>query len=70
MDYFEIRYEHLSNTKKYFYKTEGHGLRYEILEFVRLIDSHLTESYKYTVDEMKAITEIMEAFDKKQVKNI
>ena len=36
-DYFEIRHEDLTKTRKYFWGYEGEGLRYEILEFVRRI---------------------------------
>lgn len=36
-DYFEIRYEDLTNTRKQFWGYAGEGLRYELLEFVRRI---------------------------------
>lgn len=36
-DYFELRFEDLNKTKKYFAPFEGEGLRYEIFEFVRAI---------------------------------
>lgn len=69
-EYFEIRYEDLRNTKKYFYKFEGEGLRYELLEFVKLINSGSLEGYKYTKDEMLAVTSIIEEFDNGNVKHI
>lgn len=37
-DYFELRFEDLNKTKKYFSPFEGEGLRYEIFEFVRAIN--------------------------------
>lgn len=43
-EYFEVRYENLSDTDKYFYKFEGEGLRYEILEFLQLIHGKQKES--------------------------
>lgn len=36
-DYFELRYEDQNMNRKYFYPWEGHGLRYEIQEFVSCI---------------------------------
>lgn len=36
-DYFEIRYENLSDTEKNFYKFSGDGMRYEIMAFLNLI---------------------------------
>jgi hypothetical protein len=36
-DYFEFRYENQNENKKYFYKWDGYGLRYEIQEFISCI---------------------------------
>ncbi len=36
-DYFEIRYEDLTNTRKQYWEYAGEGFRYELLEFVRRI---------------------------------
>ena len=36
-DYFEVRSEDLSNTRKYYWGYEGEGLRYELLEFMKRI---------------------------------
>lgn len=36
-DYFELRYENQNDNKKYFYKWDGYGLRYEIQEFISCI---------------------------------
>jgi choline-phosphate cytidylyltransferase len=38
-DYFEIRYEHSSNNKRYFYQLDGEGIRYELVSFVKSIQS-------------------------------
>lgn len=38
-EYFELRYENLSETEKNFYKFSGDGLRYEIVEFLTQIAS-------------------------------
>lgn len=36
-DYFELRYEDQNENKKFFYKWDGYGLRYEIQEFISCI---------------------------------
>ena len=36
-DYFEVRYENFNDNKRYFYKIDGTGERYEIAEFMRVI---------------------------------
>lgn len=38
-DYFEVRYEDLRDTKKYFWQYEGEGFRHEIIEFLRRINA-------------------------------
>ena len=59
-DYFEIRHEDLTKTRKFYWEYAGDGLRYELLEFVRRIrardvvprgfcehawSSHITEEF-------------------------
>jgi len=36
-DYFELRYEDQNENKKFFYKWDGYGLRYEIQEFISCV---------------------------------
>lgn len=38
-DYFEVRYEDQTNNKRFFYQLEGEGIRYEIVSFVKAIES-------------------------------
>lgn len=38
-DYFEIRFEELSDSKRYFYQLEGEGIRYELVAFLRSIET-------------------------------
>lgn len=38
-DYFEIRFEHPENNKRYFYQMNGEGIRYEIVSFVKAIEN-------------------------------
>ncbi|MBR3196027.1 MAG: adenylyltransferase/cytidyltransferase family protein [Clostridia bacterium] len=41
-DYFEIRYENSEENKRFFYQLEGEGIRYEIVEFAKSIESNRT----------------------------
>lgn len=36
-DYFEVRYEHLVDNKRYFYQLEGEGIRYEMVSFLKAV---------------------------------
>lgn len=64
-DYFEIRYENTSENRKYYYRFEGDGLRYELEHFVSMIDKKQTESYMLPTDESIAIAGIINEFRKK-----
>ncbi len=44
-DYFEIRYEDAENNKRYFYQLEGEGIRYEIVAFIKSIETGKDFSY-------------------------
>lgn len=63
MDYFEVRYEDPRDTRKYFFKYEGEGFRYEISEFVRQINN-TTMIPKWLKEESLAVTKIIEMFEK------
>ena len=39
MDYFEVRYENPKENKRFFYQLDGEGIRYELLAFVRTIET-------------------------------
>lgn len=64
-DYFEVRYEDFTQNRRYFYKLEGEGIRYEIAAFSRAIQ---TQSANLNIDRKTtiAISEIMEAFYQKE----
>lgn len=38
-DYFEIRYEEHNNNKRYFYQLDGEGIRYELVAFLKTIET-------------------------------
>ena len=44
-DYFEIRYEDISQNKRYFYQLDGEGIRYELVAFTRAIESGRNLAY-------------------------
>lgn len=61
-DYFELRYEDQNKNKKYFYKWDEPGLRYEIQEFVSCIINHRSTSARLTPAESIAMSDIMQQF--------
>lgn len=60
--YFEVRYEDSTKIDKYSVKFLGEGLRYEISEFVSVINGQNNRSYKLTQEESVAIADVMEKF--------
>ena len=53
-DYFELRYENPADNKRYFYKLDGEGIRYEIVSFLKAIQTgrpspYLTETISTTI---------------------
>lgn len=68
-DYFEVRYENTTQNKRYFYQLEGEGIRYEIVSFVKSVQTG--KSFSYIDDNISsAIVSVMSDFDKKQFINI
>lgn len=60
-DYFEIRYEDQSQNKRYFYQLDGEGIRYELVTFVRAIESNKVVD-KISHEISQKISEIMENY--------
>lgn len=60
-DYFEIRYENPGNNKRYFYQLDGEGIRYEIVAFLKSIESKKLLSY---IDEnvSEAISRVIQKY--------
>ncbi|MBR0492690.1 MAG: Gfo/Idh/MocA family oxidoreductase [Muribaculaceae bacterium] len=44
-DYFELRYENPADNKRYFYKLDGEGIRYEIVSFIKAIQTGRPSPY-------------------------
>ncbi|NLD99856.1 MAG: Gfo/Idh/MocA family oxidoreductase, partial [Fibrobacter sp.] len=61
-EYFEIRYEDFSKNKKHYYKFEGDGLRYELAEFVSMINKKLKHTYKLTPLDSITISSIIDSY--------
>ena len=60
-EYFEARFEDPGDDKKYYFKFDGDGLRYEVAEFASLIRNETPESFKLRSSESIAIAAIIEA---------
>lgn len=70
-EYFEIRFEDFNDNKKYYYKFDGDGLRYELAEFISMINNKKFNSYKLSTKESIEIIKIIEDFIKgKNIKYI
>lgn len=61
-EYFEMRFEDFSENKKYYYKFDGEGLRYEIAEFVSMINRREIQTYKLKSLESITIISVIEKF--------
>lgn len=65
-DYFELRYENPADNKRYFYKLDGEGIRYEIVTFIKAIQT-LSKSTYLTDNISTAIVKTIEAFYNKDL---
>ena len=61
-DYYEFRYEDQNQNKKFFYKWDGAGLRYEIQEFISCIFNHRFSSARLRRRESITMADIMQQF--------
>ncbi len=65
-EYFEIRFDNFANNKKHYYKLEGYGLRYELAEFISMINNKELTTYKLNQNESVKIAWIIERFRNKE----
>lgn len=65
-DYFELRYENQNDNKKFFYKWDGFGLRYEIQEFISCVLNKRFSSARLRRRESIAMAKIMQMFGEKK----
>lgn len=61
-EYYELRYEDINKNSKFFYKFEGEGLRYELVEFIKIIQESRTNSLLFTNTDLNAESRIMGMF--------
>jgi choline-phosphate cytidylyltransferase len=59
-EYFEVRYENQSDNKKYYYKFDGDGLRYEIAEFSSMIRRGERETFRLRASESRWLARVLE----------
>ena len=59
-EYFETRFEDPRENRKYYYKYDGDGLRYELAEFLSMIRDGASESFKLRRHESIALARLME----------
>ncbi|MDR1833871.1 MAG: Gfo/Idh/MocA family oxidoreductase [Propionibacteriaceae bacterium] len=59
-EYFEMRFEDSQDNKRYYYKFDGDGLRYELAEFAYMIRNGVLESFKLRQEESIAMADILE----------
>ena len=64
-DYFELRYENQNDNKKYFYKWDGFGLRYEIQEFMSCLLNKRFSSARLRRRESIQMAYVMQQFTEK-----
>lgn len=60
-EYFETRFEDPRHNRKYYYKFDGDGLRYELAEFVSMIRDGTRESFKLRRSDCLAIAGLIES---------
>lgn len=65
-DYYEFRFEDQNQNKKYFYKWNGAGLRYEIQEFISCIFNHRFSTSRLRRRESIVMAEIMQLFSERK----
>ena len=61
-DYYEFRFEDQNQNKKFFYKWDGYGLRYEIQEFISCIYNHRFSTARLRREESIAMVDVMQLF--------
>lgn len=61
-EYYEVRYEDVNRNSKFFYKFEGEGLRYEIVDFVKSIREQSNFNLLFSFEDMLAESKILNLF--------
>lgn len=61
-DYFEVRYENQEDNQRFFYQLDGEGIRYEIVAFVKSVETGRSLTY-VGKDISDSIVSVIESFD-------
>ena len=61
-EYFEVRFEDQAQNQKFFYKFENDGLRYELAEFVSMVQTNRLSTYKLSRSESISIISVIDKF--------
>ncbi len=61
-EYYELRYEDINKNSKFFYKFEGEGLRYEIIEFVKRINNGRKDCFFLARRDLLAESKVLSEF--------
>ena len=66
-DFFEIRYEDSNRNKRYFYQLDGEGIRYELVQFVKAIESRRPSFYIQPYTSLAIIQTIEDFYNAKDL---
>lgn len=66
-DFFEIRYEDSNRNKRYFYQLDGEGIRYELVQFVKAIESGRPSFYIQSSTSLAIIQAIEDFYNAKDL---
>lgn len=66
-DFFEIRYEDSNRNKRYFYQLDGEGIRYELVQFVKAIESGRPSFYIQSPTSLAIIQTIEDFYNAKDL---
>jgi choline-phosphate cytidylyltransferase len=69
-DYFEVRYENPENNKRYFYQLDGEGLRYELVDFIKQMDTLSHDKYISEKVSREIVNVISDFYNKKNIVEI
>ena len=67
MDYFELRYEDSNRNRRYFYQLDGEGIRYELVSFVKAIESGRPSYYIQTATSKAVIQAVEDFYNRKDL---
>lgn len=67
MDYFELRYEDSNRNRRYFYQLDGEGIRYELVSFVKAIESARPSRYIQPSISMAIVKAVEDFYNRKDL---